>query len=89
MSGTTPSWSHAKVRPLRPRPAWISSAIISAFSVRQSSRTSARNPSGGITTPPSPWIGSSRTPTTSGPMAPRRASMSPYFTEVKPGVYGA
>ena len=26
MSGTTPSWSQAKVLPVRPRPAWISSA---------------------------------------------------------------
>ena len=29
MSGTTSSWSHANVRPVRPSPDWISSATIS------------------------------------------------------------
>ena len=28
MSGRTSSWSHANVRPVRPSPDWISSAII-------------------------------------------------------------
>ena len=31
MSGTTPQWSQAKVRPVRARPDWISSAIISTL----------------------------------------------------------
>ena len=39
--GRTPSWSQAKVQPVRPRPDWISSAIISTLA-RASSRTARR-----------------------------------------------
>ena len=42
MSGTTPSWSQAKVAPVRPRPDWISSAIISTLFSVQSSRAWVR-----------------------------------------------
>ena len=89
MSGTTPSWSQANVVPERPRPDWISSATISMSRSRQSTRRSRRNPSGGMITPPSPWIGSNRTATVVSSMAAAIASMSPYFTLRKPGVNGA
>ncbi len=61
MSGTTSSWSQAKVLPERARPDWISSATISTLRSVQSARRSRRKPSGGMTTPPSPWIGSKST----------------------------
>ena len=48
-------------RPVRPRPDWISSAIISTPRSVQISRTAARNPLGGTITPASPWIGSTST----------------------------
>ena len=47
MSGCTPSCSHANVRPVRPRPDWISSAISSTLCSVQSSRARRRYPSGG------------------------------------------
>ena len=49
--------------PERPRPDWISSATISTLVSLHSARTSRRKPSGGMITPPSPWIGSSSTAT--------------------------
>jgi hypothetical protein len=61
MSGTTSSWSQAKVRPVRASPDWISSASSSTSCGVAQRRTARRYPSGGITTPPSPWIGSSST----------------------------
>ena len=69
MSGTTSSWSQAKVLPERARPDWISSATISTLRSVQSARRSRRKPSGGMTTPPSPWIGSNRTATVVSSMA--------------------
>ncbi|BDZ45445.1 hypothetical protein GCM10025866_13540 [Naasia aerilata] len=41
-SGTTPTSSHAKVVPVRPRPDWISSATKSTFRSSQSARTAGR-----------------------------------------------
>ncbi len=41
-SGTTPSWSQASVRPVRPRPDWISSAMSSTPCRSHTSRTAAR-----------------------------------------------
>ena len=41
-SGRTPSWSQASRRPVRPRPVWTSSAIISTLCRVQISRTAAR-----------------------------------------------
>ncbi len=41
-----------------------------------------------MTTPPSPWIGSSSTATTVSSIASRRAAASPYGTVRKPGVNG-
>ncbi len=89
MSGTTSSWSHAKVLPERARPDWISSATISTLRSVQSSRRSRRKPSGGITTPPSPWIGSKSTATVVSSIAEAMASTSPYLTPRKPVVKGA
>ena len=42
MSGTTPSISHAKVVPVRPRPDWISSAMNSTPFAVHISRTAGR-----------------------------------------------
>ena len=42
MSGTTPQWSQAKVRPVRASPDWISSAIISTLRSVHSARTRGR-----------------------------------------------
>src|SRR6266516_5924096 len=88
MSGTTSSCSHANVVPVRPRPDWISSAIISAPWAEQRSRTPVRKPGGGTSTPASPWIGSTRTATTRSFMTSASASRSPYGTTTKPGVNG-
>ena len=77
MSGTTSSCSQANVVPVRPSPDWISSAIISAPRAEQISRTPARNPGGGTSTPASPWIGSTSTPTTRSSTAAASASRSP------------
>ena len=74
--------------PVRPSPDWISSAIISASCVVQSSRTPARKPGGGTSTPASPWMGSTSTATTFGVHRGASASRSPYGTITKPGVYG-
>ena len=76
-SGTTSSCSHAKVVPVRPRPDWISSAIISAPYLVHSSRIPGRNPGGGTSTPASPWIGSTSTATTRSSMASVSAARSP------------
>ncbi len=48
-----------------------------------------RKPSGGMTTPPSPWIGSKSTATVVSSIAEAMASMSPYFALRKPVVNGA
>src|SRR5687768_11570210 len=76
MSGTTSSWSHAKVLPDRARPAWISSATISTLRSAQRARRSRKKPSGGITTPPSPWIGSKSTATVVSSMAAATAPVA-------------
>ncbi len=41
-----------------------------------------------MTTPPSPWIGSTRTATVLAVIAASRAARSPYGTVTKPGVNG-
>src|SRR5262249_51554319 len=90
-SGPTPSAAQANVVPTRPRPDWISSAIISAPAEVHSSRTPARNPGGGTTTPASPWIGSISTAAMRSPKVLKvspSAVRSPYGTDTKPGVYG-
>ena len=58
MSGTTPSCSQANQSPVRQNPVWISSAMNTIPCSRQNSASPGRNPSGGTTNPPSPWIGS-------------------------------
>ena len=58
MSGTTPSCSQANQSPVRQNPVWISSAMNTIPFSRQNSASPGRNPSGGTTNPPSPWIGS-------------------------------
>ena len=63
--------------PCGPKPDWISSAIMSTLCCVQSSRARrAGSPSGGTTTPASPWIGSTRKPTTSGSRRATAASAS-------------
>ena len=57
-SGTTPSCSQANQSPVRQNPVWISSAMSTIPLPRQNSASPGRNPSGGTTNPPSPWIGS-------------------------------
>lgn len=60
----------------------------STFRSRVNSRTPARYPAGGTTTPASPWIGSNSTATVFSLIAARIAVRSPYGTISKPGVYG-
>ena len=62
MSGTTSSCSQAKSVPVRPIPVWTSSAIIRSPFSSQIRRIPWRYPGAGMTTPLSPWIGSTRTP---------------------------
>ena len=57
-SGTTASCSQANQSPVRQNPVWISSAMKTIPCSRQNSASPGRNPSGGTTNPPSPWIGS-------------------------------
>ncbi len=87
-SGTTPSRSHANVVPTRPRPDWISSAMNRTLCRVQISRTAVRYPSGGTTTPASPWIGSRSTAAVEGVMAASIAAASPYGTVTNPGANG-
>src|SRR5580692_11266145 len=63
-SGTTPSWSTANQLPVRQNPDWISSATNTIPLARQYAARPGRNPSGGTTKPPSPWIGSITTAAT-------------------------
>ena len=63
MSGMTPSSSSiAYQRPARPMPLWISSAMNTMPCSAQKSASPLRNPGAGTMNPPSPWIGSTRTP---------------------------
>ena len=51
-------------------------------------RTRVRNPSGGMTTPASPWMGSMSTAAVFSSIAAAMASASPKGTCTKPGPYG-
>ena len=60
----------------------------STFFSSQISRMRRRYPSGGITTPASPWMGSTSTAAVFSSIARAMASASPYGTDTKPGVNG-
>src|SRR5579884_1079919 len=60
-SGTTPSWSHAHIRPVRPKPHCTSSNTSSVPLSSHRRRSPARKPSGGTTAPPFPCTGSTTT----------------------------
>ncbi len=67
-SGTTPSWSQANQRPVRPKPVMTSSAIMRTSSSSQTARTARSQPSGGMMKPPDDTMGSRITAdTVSGP----------------------
>ena len=57
-SGTTPSWSHPHMVPVRPNPVSISSAMSRAWCSLAMAWTARRNPSGGMTFPAVPCMGS-------------------------------
>ena len=80
-SGTTPQCSAAQVRPVRPNPHWTSSKMRTAPWRSHSSRSPARKPSGGMTTPPLPWTGSTTTAAT-GPI-PEAGSSSAWRTSAR------
>ena len=58
MSGTTPSCAEPHIRPVRPKPVIISSAMRSAPWSWAMACTARRKPSGGTMLPAVPWIGS-------------------------------
>jgi len=68
--------------PVRPMPVWTSSTIMRAPALSQISRTPSRNPSGGMITPASPWMGSTMTAAVSLSTAFFVASRFPYSTNV-------
>ena len=80
-SGTTPSWSQANQRPVRPKPVMTSSAIMRTSSSSQTARTARSQPSGGMMKPPDDTMGSRITAeTVSGPsrsIASRRLGRAP------------
>ena len=76
-SGRMPSCSKANSLPVRPRPDWISSSTRRLLLSSASLRRPCRKPLGGITTPPSPWMGSMKMAQVFGVMARRTASRSP------------
>jgi hypothetical protein len=76
-------------RPVRPIPVWISSRQSSAPSSSASAAAAARNSVVAGTTPPSPWIGSSRINPVSGVTAARRDSTSLSRAKVTPGSSGS
>ena len=67
-SGTTPSWSTPHIRPVRPKPVIISSAMKSAPVSFAISRIAERNPGGGMTFPAVPCIGSTMIAATAPPV---------------------
>mmetsp|Transcript_29141 Transcript_29141/g.93037 ORF Transcript_29141/g.93037 Transcript_29141/m.93037 type:complete len:373 (-) Transcript_29141:660-1778(-) len=90
-SGRTPSWSHASIRPVRAIPVCTSSAIMSTLCSVQSSRALLRYPGGGMTTPASPWMGSTMKAATRPPCSlstASRAAASPKSTLNCPGRAG-
>ena len=60
-SGTTPSWSHANMSPVRAKPVCTSSATKTTPFARHHSASAGRNPGAGSMNPPSPWMGSMTT----------------------------
>jgi hypothetical protein len=88
MSGTTFHSSYAQRRPVRPRPAWTSSRIITMPRSSHSLRIRGYQSSGGTLNPAVAGIVSMITAAVSSSTEAASASKSPCGTVRKPGVSG-